>query len=168
MQLTVSELVAAEKTIPAPLRWAKSGERYLEVVSTLDVDGVTVQGLQLRILAWRQYPDEAVCIQLLYAWPRAKYRPIWRIEWRPFSGHNNRNKGPPEFRLREIKGSHQHTFRLNWREGEGVLRQGNLPIAVPINPDPTNFASLLAFSGNELRIRNMGTIPAPPWEGVLL
>lgn len=168
MKLSASELVAAAKMIPAPQPWTRSGEQHLEWISPLDVNGATAEGSQLRIKVWRDRPDQAVCVLLLHAKPKEKYRPIWRIEWRPISPHTNPNKGPQHLRMIQIQGSHHHPFELNLNKTTGTVRAGNLPIAAPIEPDPPDFSSLLAFAGVELRIMNMGAVSAPPWEGFLL
>ena len=134
----------------------------------LDIDGLTVEGAQLRMTALRVRPDENVVIQLEFKRPGFKFRPACRIEWRPISGHNNKGLGPPEYRFKEIKTSHYHPFELNWSYRLGEMRAGNLKVAIPIVPDPPDFQSLLDFTGETLNINNIGLVSSPPWEGVLL
>jgi hypothetical protein len=109
-----------------------------------------------------------VCLQLEHSLPRLKFRPLWCIDWRPTSGHNNKGKGQPEYRFKNIIGSHHHPFELNWNERTSSLRVGNLPIAVPLEDDPPDFHSLLAFAGEAFKITNLGTVRPPPWEEFLL
>lgn len=167
MGMTVPELVAAHKIIPIPCGWQTDGEK-LTFTSALDINGVTVERLQFRGVAYRTRPDEAVTFQMEYAPARAKFKPIWRIEWRPISPHNNKNRGPAEYRLKQINGTHSHRFDLNWDNTTESLSSGNLRIAVPIIPEPPDFSSLLDFVGNEFRISNMKAVLEPAWERLLL
>jgi len=67
----------------------------------------------------------------------------------------------------DIHGSHNHSFGLNWVLGDARMLKENLPIAVPILPDPEGFNQLLALVSNEFRIGNAGDIPIPPWDLLL-
>jgi hypothetical protein len=90
------------------------------------------------------------------------------VEWRPIGYHQNKADAPRELKLMRIEGSHNHAFRLNWTWPVGPLKQPNLPVAEPFDPEPPDFRSLLAYVGEEFRIANVGEVPSPPWEGVLL
>lgn len=168
MPIEVGDLVTAAKRLPAPLQWLDADQRRLEAVSALDIDGVTVEGLQLRLVAQKLLPDRAVSVLLLHKEPRSKYIPLWRLEWRPIAPHNNKNTGPDEYRMLQITGSHHHPYHLNLTQNGRFLRSGNLPIVVPIEPEPADFASFVAFAGKALNIADMGAIAPPPWEGLLL
>jgi hypothetical protein len=88
-------------------------------------------------------PDEHVIFQLEYHRPRQHGGALGRIEWRPIGSHQNKGIGPPEFRFREITGSHIHPFDWNWHHEAKRLRQKNLPVAVPIELEINNFRRFL-------------------------
>ena len=46
--------------------------------------------------------------------------------------------------------------------------RGNLPVAVPIEPEPETFAELLVFAGNELRIQDLHRVATPEWQAQLV
>jgi hypothetical protein len=93
---------------------------------------------------------------------------IDRIDWRPWHTHENKWRGPSEFRGVKITGTHRHSFDLNWFPSEARLLTSNLPIAVPLTDDIPDFAALLAFVAQEFRIADAGVIGVPPWERDLL
>lgn len=108
--------------------------------------------------------EEAVTVQLEYEQEGRRDKAIDRINWRPIHTHNNGNKGPKEHRLREMEGSHHHSFALNWLTSETRLRLRNLPVAEPLVPDPADFKSLLAFVEDVFRIEGLSESSPPPWE----
>lgn len=157
-------LFLAEKTIARMPDWVERNSEQLALVCPLDVAGVTIEGLQFRATAFRCLPDRALSIQLEYHAPRGTGGPICRVEWRPIKAHNNKGMGPPEYRHVLITGSHLHGFDLNWAEAAKFVRRGNLPVAVPILPQPATFAEALAFAAKEFRIKNLEKAPLPPWQ----
>jgi hypothetical protein len=90
------------------------------------------------------------------------------MEWRPVQGHNHKDLGPPQYRYREIRGSHYHAFEDNWLSDASEMLDQNLPIAIPILPDQPDFKSFVDFTGQSLTISGMGLIGMPPWEEVLI
>lgn len=170
MRPELPDIVAAEKQLPIALRWTPRGQ-WLELVSPLDLYGVTLEGLRLCAKALADLPNESVTFQLEYIPPKSNVKggALWRFEWRPLKGHNNKGNGPPEFKFRELKGSHHHPFQLNWDEQAQSVRRGNLPVAVPF-PDgiDDSFQGTVAFVGRELRIENIAGIPEPPWTELLI
>lgn len=100
--------------------------------------------------------------------PTDKGGAICRMEWRPFNGHNNKGLGPEKWKFREIVCSHHHPFYLNWEASEKAVRRGQLPIAIPIEPDPENFREFLALVGKEFRIKNIQCVSEPPWEPLIV
>ncbi len=138
-------------------------------VVPLDIGGVTVEGLRLRITAHQNMPDRNVTIQLECSATRREGGPIARIEWRSPRKHNNKGRGPKELRHVLQGGTHHHKFDLNWKDNQkGMLERGELKIAVPLDPDPKDFHALMRVVGVEFQIDNMGVIPIPPWEEALL
>ena len=66
------------------------------------------------------------------------------------------------------KGTHRHTFSLNWLEREKRMRYHNLPIAEPVSELIPDFGSLLMFAGACFNVDDLDRLPAPPWERTLL
>jgi hypothetical protein len=168
MTLSIPEIFASTKTLSGRLDWVRLDVEWLSLVCPLEIDGVTLAGLQLRLKALRHFPDEAVSAQLEYRAPRGKHDPICRVEWRPLKSHNNKGKGPTEYRYREIRGSHLHSFELNWIYIVSGARVVRLKVAVPINPDPQTYEDLLVYMGKEFRISDADRLPKPTWEPRLI
>ena len=67
-----------------------------------------------------------------------------------------------DHRFKDLKGSHYHSFELNWDESKNAMLRSNLPIAVPI-PDPSDYDNLLHLVRKEFRIDNIQLLLPPPW-----
>ena len=156
--------MAATKTISGAFTWSVDGAD-LVMVAYLDIDGVTVQGAQLRCLAKILNPNLDIMVQLEHE--EGRLRQLARIDWKRFHSHNNHGRGPEEWRYREFDDSHHHPFALNWLVAEQRMLAGNLPIAHPLAADPADYAALLEFVGQEFRIDNMVEAPVPSWEPIL-
>jgi hypothetical protein len=115
-------------------------------------------------------PDEAVSIQLEYlpAKRGARGGPMSRIEWRSLGAHGNKGIGPEKYRFKQIKECHEHCFHLNWAHSESQVRRGNLPIAIPLESEYTTFMDVLDFAANRFNIKDVTSVPEPPWEARLL
>lgn len=168
MLADLKTLFEAPKTFPVRPYWIKRDEERFNLVSPLDIGGVTIEGLQFRAIAMINRTDEMVTFQLEYfpAKKNPKGGPIARIEWKPLAAHSNKNIGPEKYRNLIQKGSHHHEFALNWQHDSDGVRKGNksnLPISVPIKPEPT-FDEMLAFVGKEFNISPIEWVSRPPWE----
>lgn len=168
MFLEPPDLISAQKALAHKPKWASEDKNNLVLACPVSVRGIVLEGAQIRMTALRPRPDEAVTFQLEFLRPLHKFRPACRVEWRPLHGHNNKGCGPLEYRHREIKGSHHHVFEHNWLGETEEMRSGNLPVAIPIIPDPEDFHSFLDFVGQTLRITGLGLVDPPPCEGVFL
>jgi hypothetical protein len=166
MTPSIPDLFSRTKTLSGALEWVEGDREWLSLACPLDIEGVTVAGLHLRMRAIKIYADEGVRAQLEYRAVRGKNEPICRIEWRPAKAHNNKGKGkgPSELRFKLIKGSHIHPFELNWGQDLMATKKGLLPIALPKQQALDSYEEFLVYSGRELRIENMHLIPKPPWE----
>ncbi len=163
----LDEIYRAQKHIIGPTSWERRPkDEYLRLVAPLEIEGEAVEGLRLGLMAHRGMPDRGVSFQVEYHPPgqSAKGGPICRIEWRPQGTHNNKGIGPPELRYKPQKGSHHHSFELNWAQSEARVRRGFLDIAVPIVDALSSFEEALAFAANEFRINGVSGVPIPPWE----
>jgi hypothetical protein len=167
MSEDLRKLVDAMKDIPMVRSWGEPNRNYLSWVSPLDIDGVTVGGLQVRVEAHEHNPDEFVRAQLEYHPPKGKCEPLARVEWRPLSKHNNKGRGPEEYQFKPFRQTHVHRFDMNWDAELQRLLSPNLPIAVPIQ-DIDSFDKFLDICNIELKIRNMSIVPVPPWQPRIL
>jgi hypothetical protein len=167
--MELPEIFNAEKSLPLRPVWLEEANDRLSLVSPLDIDGVTIEGLRFRITAMIPRLEECVTVQVEYIPPMRDLRggALARIEWKPLKGHNNKNAGPLAHRNKFITASHHHRFDLNWNEQAAALRRGNLPIAVPVEPDPATFETLVDLVRQEFRISNLDWLQPPPWQATL-
>ncbi len=163
MGADLRELFEANKILASNPKWIATDSTWFDLEAPLDIDGVTIEGLELRAGAGQSLPDRAVRFHLQYHPARSPCIPLCRIEWRPVSPHTNPNQGPEHLRLLRIVGSHIHGFEMNYLEDEGRMRGKNLPIAEPIDPDPSSFRDLVDVVAAEFRINGMEQIEPPPW-----
>lgn len=143
----------------------RAQDEFVRLVCPLDIDGITVQGLQFTASAHIYSPERSVTLQIEYHPPTRSHRggAMSRIEWRPRSPHNNKGIGPPEYRHIVQAGCHWHPFDLNWDHSESTVRKGGLPIATPIVPGFQNLQEALAFAEKMFRIETLKGVPVPPW-----
>jgi hypothetical protein len=163
MASELKSLVEADKSIPVLRGWTTTDRHYLSLVSPLDIDGVTIEGLQIRLGAHELSPNEAIRAQLEFHPPKGRCEPLCRLEWRPLTTHNNKGRGPPEFRFKPFRQTHVHPFDLNWDSQRNRLLSPNLPIAVPLQ-DVDSYNAFLDLCSRWLMIRNMSMVPSPPWQ----
>lgn len=150
-----------KSTVITP-KWADTGARF-EMAFPLKIDGAVVEGLEIRAKALADFPERAVCFHFQYHAAKVPCVPLSRIEWNPMSAHTNPfDSAHPLSRL-ECKSTHIHRFSDNWLDHSQRMRTGNLPFAVPIDPNPATFAELLDFVSDALRIAGMKSIQPPPW-----
>lgn len=171
MSLELDQIYWAEKSLSPSAGWKRrADDESLRMVAPLSVGGASVEGLIFGMRAHLLMPDRALSAQIEYHPPGGGRQggPICRIEWRPIRPHNNKGVGPEKWRFRTLNGSHHHPFDLNWAHSETGVRRGRLPIAVPIEDDPSTYRQALAFFGKEFRIKGVESLPVPPWERRLL
>ncbi|WPZ32535.1 hypothetical protein T8K17_14930 [Thalassobaculum sp. OXR-137] len=170
MPVELPEIAAAYKVIPGTPKWEFRDAERLTLVSALDIDGITIEGLRFRSTAFVRLPQECVTFQLEYLPPRSNVKggAFERLEWRPLKGHNNKGIGPPELQHFQQQGTHHHLFDVNWRAQAKRVRRGELPISIPVDPDPASFEEVLALVGEKFRINNIHVVVPPPWEATLL
>lgn len=168
MPTRLPKLVAAKKALAFVPIWAEQTATSLGFLVPLEIDGVVVEGLTLRGKACTRMADREVMFQMEYRHNQIAGGPCCRIEWLPLNGHSNKGVGPAEFRHFLQTGSHHHRFDLNWKRSQEAVWRGELPIAVPIAPEPKNFRALLGLVGSEFTISDLQRIPLPPWQPAML
>ena len=105
------EIVETPKLLSGVQAWISREPDQFTLVSPLEVDGVTLPSVQLRMRAIPSLPDRAVMLQLEYNPPKGRNERLIRIEWRPLSAHTNTGRAPGPHRFQIIRTSHIHRFR---------------------------------------------------------
>lgn len=161
---TLHDLVNAEKLLASSVEWGPRGRR-LEILIPLEIDEVIEEGFFFRGTALATLPDREMVFQLEYHGVKIPggTGPLARLEWNSIRPHNNKGKGPEEFRFIDQKPSHVHLFEDNWCEKNGALLKDNLPIARPVIESIQGFNDCLAFVGKLFRISNIGLVKVPEW-----
>lgn len=164
-------LYTSDKALSSEPDWKlRSGGEYLRLVSPLEIDGVSIEGLRFSATANSLMPDMNVAFQIEYFPPKGEPvgGPLSRIEWLPKSPHDNKGAGPVEYRYQKLVKCHIHPFEMNWRHSEAKTNKGILPIAIPIEPGFSTYQDALAFVEKEFRIKGVMGLPLPPWSEKLL
>lgn len=158
--------VAAPKRILAFPEWRRNGIS-LRLKANLEVDGIVLQGVTFLAQCNAERPDEQVTLNIL-AEIKPKERCIARIDWRGL-GHGNRDHLCGGYKFTDAGRTHFHDPALHRGIDFAELFDGenNLPIALPIHPEPDSFNDLLARAADLLHIQNLTDMPVPPWETTL-
>lgn len=166
---TLTNFMAAEKTLTAAIAWVLDGAD-LRFAATLDIEGVTAEGITLFGRATGTLPDRKVTIGLRWQDEAGRGGNFDRLEWKPIKAHTNRPNAPAHLRLRVIEGSHRHPLALNGALAIGLMRaiRENLPVAEPLDVEPPDWPALLAVGSLCWRIKGLVHVPPPPWQYGLL
>jgi hypothetical protein len=157
--------LATDKTLARFTTWhpTKSKSGQLELVCELDIDGITQDGLRLRMQAHTRFTDERVMAQLEYHDVAGRGGAFERLEWRPKSPHTNRGHVPEHLRFKQCHRSQHHRFEDNVHLGFPHFAHDNLPAADDLEPEPEDLAHFMRLVALHLRIRDIEAIPRPPW-----
>ena len=137
----------------------------------LEVDGALPRGLWFRVIVFPRHLNVAT-FQMDCELPGTRANlPLYRLEWRPLSGHINAMSGcPVEFagRLFLSGETHEHCCLDHAIESENRIKSGGVHFARPILPDFQNFNEALAYVCEKIHIVNGDEIPPPGAQGSLL
>lgn len=163
------ELISANKELPFAPSWTtEAGREFSQLVSPVDVDGLTIQGARFGAKAHIYRHDQCVSFRLDTIIPEmsGKYTPLIRFDWLPGAAHNNAGRGPEHLKFQQFDCSHIHTYEWNWKAGKPL--KGNMPIAVPIDELLLNYQDALAYTEKLFRIKGVAGLPIPPWTSRLV
>ncbi|MEF2553655.1 hypothetical protein VQ042_20260 [Aurantimonas sp. A2-1-M11] len=132
----------------------------MRIPVSCDCDEPELIGVSIEGTAWADEPEMRVSFQLKIDVGGTDYR-IARLDWRPRQPHVNK-LGPPELRGRACMAS-IHDFPENAALGLEEMQLKNLPVAKPIDPEPSDFDALLRQLRDTFRLDNAIEIPVPPW-----
>lgn len=167
--MRLAGFLAADKVLSAPVTWTNT-EVDLRFSAALDIDGVTEEGLLLFGRASAALIDREVTLGLRWTSAPGRFDHFDRFNWRPMDAHNNKGLGPPELRFRPFEGTHRHPLDLNAALPIGLTQAmaENLPVGVPILPEPVSWEAFLGVAAEQWSIRDLVTIPIPSWQYGLL
>ncbi|MDV2987048.1 UNVERIFIED_CONTAM: hypothetical protein Q9R58_22320 [Methylobacteriaceae bacterium AG10] len=153
--------LAVEKTIVGPLRWnAGTRPRTFALAALAEHP---IQNLELHLTAAAALPNEHVGFQLCLSVPGHTF-PVTRFDWRPPRPHVNK--------FGKLKGiaseTGLHPFEANAELGLTMMVANNLPVCVPVTPEPPDFPSAVAYVCDTFRLRLRDPIPLPPWSPTLI
>jgi hypothetical protein len=136
----------------------------LRLVAALEIDGVAQEGLYLHGRTLQRTAARDLTFSLYYEYAHVGHN-LTRVDWRPKRPHTDTIGGINE--RKSFAGSNWHSFDDNAAYGLSALQsgiQGNLPRAVPLDPDPPNVKALLQIIKHLMNIENIEEIPDPPWD----
>lgn len=166
MSLDLPTLFASGKALFADLNWV-IGPETDSFEAPLEIDGLAREGARLRGTVYKVAARRAVMLQVEFNAAAHKIGALDRIDWNPIHTHNNKGKGPPHLQFMKQHGSHHHLFELNYLTTEQRMRAGNLPIAVPMEPNVSTEEELLRFAEVHFRIKGLGKQYLPQWQADL-
>lgn len=155
----IRKYLSEPKMITTTPNWNDTGG-YHECELPLQIGGIGVEGLFLRIKSPQTVDGYGFMVQIELKKPSRGTERLERIDWK--AGHQNPNSGPPELRLETLRSTHFHSFELNYLSDTRRMRAGNLPIARMIEPDPTTIEELLAVCEDLLIIEGLTHVRRPP------
>lgn len=166
--VTLSDLVTPWKSFSEPIVWVEDGESWKTARVKLEVDAGDIFGLFLRLKSPALRNGHGFLLQTEFQSDEKVKSVIAleRIEWKV--GHTNSAIGPREYHFLDIPSSHIHKFEINYIEGENRMRQRNLPLAVPLDPDPGALEDFLDCAEKLLRIKGVSGIGRPGFQGRLV
>lgn len=150
----------SQKRIISQKSWRLTNST-LRSVWSIEVDGVVEQGLTLLAACSAERPEENVAI-VLRVEVGLKPLAFSRIDWRN-KPHDNRQAVCGVYRHMSAGRTHFHDPNLHEDIDVNSFFEMNIPIALPIEPEPTDFCALLDISAKLLHIDNLSDIEAPPW-----
>lgn len=157
-----SAVTAPKRILSFPI-W-KHVNDVLRLTASMEADGVVMQGLTFMAQCNPELPDERVFLGIL-AEIKRKPRCIARVDWRAL-GHGNSHRLCGEHRFLDAGRTHFHDPELHHGFDFAELFDGknDLPVALPIQPEPATFNDLLARAADLLHIQNLTDMPVPRWE----
>jgi hypothetical protein len=165
----ISDFLAETKSLTLPIKWVTDGTRLI-FSATLDIAEVTDERVTMRGNAVTHMPDRNVALVLTWQGPYGRPQAFERFDWKPLHLHANNANVPKPHRHRRFLASHHHPLSLNSRVSNGLSRAmgDNLPAALPMEPDPSDWAAFTAALSAAWRIPNLIHAPPPPWQYDLL
>ena len=142
-----------------------STDQFTLAVLLCDEAGASIEGLELRLVAWRDRPHEDATALLQVeddGWVA-----ISRLDCWPPSPHVNkywRKLGQAS----QIEGTHVHRCADNARLGRRAFKpHENLPSAVAVDSTPHSFRDMMELVEFHFNVDGAAQLPPPDWQGRL-
>jgi hypothetical protein len=170
-----SELLGAPKSLLELHAWRRKENQRPEVPilffeSRVRVDSALPMGLRFRVSAFPRHPNVATFQLEMEQPPSRTCLTLYRLEWRPLTGHGNGRTGPEElWDLVFAPGdTHEHTCLDHFSLSAGKVLKPGVHAARKIEPDFADYESALAHVCGKLNILNPEDIPPSnaQWEMV--
>jgi hypothetical protein len=155
------QAVGADKLAGDPTGWASgSGRDSLILILPLDVQSPTMATTRLVLRAVSRTPDRDISASLIVTLSGRDFR-AWRMDWRPIHPHVNKY-GPSKWRGMSVE-TGIHDFACNAKLGLKRMQAQDLPICVPVDPEPHDFDAFVRFVCDRLKITITEKVLSPPW-----
>ena len=161
-------LLTSPKSLASDPEWRTEGDKA-KLTIPIEIEGLTVEGRQLRSTALVRYPMREVTLGLVYLPGGDEGGMFERIDAWPFRRHVNKGHGPKALRFRVFaEGESQHQgLEINAHLPVDQLLD-NLPIAQPIEPPLGSWRDLMRHASKAWRFEPELMLPSPPWQPDLL
>jgi hypothetical protein len=173
MTISISDaqfLLCATKQLVKPLKWIGAANRenkspLIMLQTRVSIEDALPQGLWFRMTLFPARRDVAT-FQLDIEKPASRtHLELYRLEWRPVSGHGNSiaEDCPADLRGLVFRPgeTHEHICTDNTVVSEGRIRASGVKSARKIELDFSNFDNALAYVCDKLKIENLRDIPKP-------
>lgn len=155
------QVLAEPKMVTGTPTW-RQGNRPRKLVLVAFAEGPTLNA-ELHVSAVVDLPSEDMSFQLCLAEPADTF-PIARFDWRPPRAHINRVG--PHRGLTSFTGL--HPFEENAALGLSAMVANNLPVSLPVAPEPANFEQAVAYVCATFNLAFRNELPTPPWSPSLI
>ena len=158
--------VGSDKLAGDPTGWVTSenGHDALLKVLPVEVHAPTIGTARLIWRAVRRSPDRDASVTLVTT-IQGKDLTAWRMDWRPLLPHTN-TCGPVRLKGLTVK-TGIHEFGCNSRLGMRTMQSRNLPICVPVEPEPHDFDAFVRYVCKTLNVSLTEQVLGPPWSPTL-
>ncbi|MFG1330180.1 hypothetical protein V5F41_02890 [Xanthobacter autotrophicus] len=151
----------ATKRLTVAPKWTVADDRgATRLTVALECDDPDLTGIALCLRTNANTPDADLSAQLFVSLADHDWR-IERIDWRPRNPHTNRT-GSADLKGLTVE-TGIHSFEENTTCGLAEMQAKNLPLVVPLKPEPQTFDELLAVARVRFSIVDTSSIPDPPW-----
>lgn len=144
---------------------ATHADQFFLSVLLCNESGASIEGLELRIVVWRDRPNEDATA--LLQTEDDGWLAICRLDCWPPSPHENkdwRRLGCAP----HIEDSHVHLCVDNAKLGRKAFKpHQNLPVAVPVNETPHSWRDMMGLVEYYFNVDGAAQLPPPDWQGRL-
>ena len=164
--LDAAELLTVPKKLMGPQKWrrksnAPSMTPILFFETRVRLDASIRRGLRFRVSVFPRHPNVATFQLEMEQPPSRTCLTLYRLDWRPLSGHANGRSGPEELWDIVFKpgDTHEHVCTDNASYSKERVLKSGVQAARKIEPDFENYDSALSYVCGKINIINSEDIP---------